>query len=92
VENGVQILKHVLGAVLFVGVFFGLIFIAYEDGIPITLIKKIKCHFGYHSIYVRFGKAKINKYYCLVCKKPRNHPGLKIVDGGNKMSNNKFEF
>lgn len=92
VRSGVQILKHLLGAVLVGGIVFGLILIAYEDGLPVLFFKRLKCRFGYHSVYVRFGKTKINKYYCIVCKKPRTHPGLKIVDGGNKMGNNRFEF
>lgn len=87
-----QILNRILGTVLIVGIVSGFMMVAYEDGWVITLFKKLKCRLGYHSIYVRFGKAKIHKYYCLVCKKPRNHPGLRIVDGGNKMKDNKFEF
>jgi len=70
----------------------GMILIAYEDGVPQGRLKKILCRFGRHKMYVGFGKVKVAKYYCQNCKVPREHPVLKVIDGGNKMGNNKFYF
>ena len=66
--------------------------IAFEDNIPLTLFRRLKCRFGYHSTIKKFGKAKVNKYYCSICKKPRKHPGLKMIEGGNKLGSNRFDF
>jgi hypothetical protein len=71
-----------------IGMLGGMILIAYEDGVPQGRLKKILCRMGRHKTYI----GKVAKYYCQHCKKPREHPALKVIDGGNKMGNNKFYF
>ncbi len=66
--------------------------IAYEDNVPFGLFKRLRCITGYHKVRIKFGKLKIHKYYCQYCKEPRRHPALKVIDGGNKMGNNKYTF
>ena len=77
---------------MLVGIILGFFMIAYEDDIIIKLFKTLKCKIGYHNTLLKFGKAKINKYYCVVCRKPRSHPGLKVIEGGNKVGTNRFDF
>jgi hypothetical protein len=74
---------------------FGIIFfflLAYGDGNPFWIVKKMTCRLGMHKVYRKIGKLKIHRYYCEHCKKPRKHPELKIVDGGKKIGNNLFRF
>lgn len=78
----------VLLAALF-GVVFGLLLIAYEDGKPFGLYRRIKCKFGKHTFRIGF-RNRTNKYFCQQCKVPRKHPALKAIDGGNKVNNFKF--
>lgn len=65
---------------------------AYENGIRYGLLKKLLCRFGIHKLRVKFGKLKINKYYCQHCKKPRKHPKLTMIAGGNKWYDNDYKF
>ena len=74
------------------GMMGGMILIAYEDGVPQGRLKKILCLFNRHKFHLKIGKTKNNKYYCQWCKKPRTHPALKVVDGGYKIGNNKYNF
>jgi hypothetical protein len=74
------------------GIVFGMILIAYEDGVPLGRLKKILCRLNFHKFHFKTGKVKSHKYYCTFCKKPRKHPDLKVIDGGNKMGNNKYNF
>ena len=75
-----------LGLIILFGIVIGLFMVAYEDGIPLALFKKLCCRIGFHKMYIGFGRLKIRKYYCQWCKKPRKHPTLKVIDGGNKMT------
>lgn len=75
-----------------VGILGGMILIAYEDGVPQGRLKKILCRLERHKWSVKVGKVKTAKYFCQHCKKRRSHPVLKVVDGGNKMGNNKYNF
>ena len=69
-----------------VAIFFGMLLIAHEDGIPFNSYRKIRCFIGWHKRVI----VGIRKYYCLFCGKGRKHPKLKVVDGGNKMRDNTF--
>lgn len=83
-------LSTFMGLCLLITIVVCLMLIAYEDGIPFSLLNKLKCKLGYHNVYNRF--RKINIYYCKFCKKPRKHPELKVLDGGRKIGDNKFRF
>lgn len=74
------------------GIVGGMILIAYEDSVPQGRLKKILCRIGLHKMHEKIGKMKIAKYYCKRCKKPRAHPALKVIDGGNKIRNNNYRF
>lgn len=77
---------------LMFGVVFGLMLLAFEDGIPFGLVKKIRCRFGWHQMRNKIGRLKVHRYYCKNCKKPRKHPSLKVIDGGRKISKDTFKF
>ena len=66
--------------------------IAYDDGVPFALFRKTRCFLGWHKMEIVIKKNRILKYYCEFCKKPRKYPKLNIVDGGNKMGENKHKF
>lgn len=77
--------------VLLFGLVFGIMLVAYEDGVPFGLLKKIKCKMGKHAFrsgYVR----RMNRYFCKDCKSPRKHPALKAIDGGKRDFDNSFKF
>jgi hypothetical protein len=76
------------GLVVMFGIVLGIMLIAFDDGIPFALFHKLRCKAGWHKNRVN----KVNKYYCQFCKRPRKFPELKLIDGGNKMANNKYEF
>lgn len=82
----------VLGLVFLFGLILGLMLMVSEDGVSFVFAKKLMCRLGLHKIKVRIGRLRINKYYCQYCKRPRKHPDLKIVDGGNKVSSSDFKF
>lgn len=82
----------IFGVILLFGTVFGLMLIAFEDGVSFSIIKKTRCKIGWHKIHNKIGKVKVHRYYCKFCKKPREHPVLKIVDGGNKLRDDKFKF
>ena len=70
------------------GIILGIMLIAYEDGTPLALYKKLRCFIGWHKM-----KAfNVLKYYCQFCRKPRKHPPLKLVDGKNKIRDNGYKF
>jgi hypothetical protein len=69
-----------------------LMLMAYDDGKPFALFRRIKCKMGKHTTKVGFGFSKINKYYCQHCREPRKHPVLKVIEGGNKIGRNDFKF
>lgn len=73
-------------------IIFVLMFVAFDDNVPFALFKKARCKLGWHKIHNKIGRLKVRKYYCKFCKKPREHPILKVVDGGNKMRDDKFKF
>jgi hypothetical protein len=81
-----------LGIAALVGIILGMILIAYEDGVQFARWKKLRCKLGWHSIHTKIGRLKVHKYYCNFCRKPRKHPELKVVDGGNKLGNNQYKF
>jgi len=79
----------IFGLVFLFGIVFGLILVAYDDGLPLGLYRRIQCKLGNCRYYIKVGKTKINKYYCIICRKPRSFPVLKVVDD-DKMGDNKF--
>jgi hypothetical protein len=81
-------MKMLIGIFILFGFVIGLIMIAYEDGIPFGLSRKMLCRLNRHKM-VAFG---IKKYYCEFCKKPRTNPSLTVIDGDNKRSDNKYRF
>lgn len=81
-----------MGSIVLIGIVFGFMLLAYEDGVRFSLFKKLMCQFGWHSLYNSYGGMKVQKYYCQVCGKGRKHPDLKVVDGGKKIGNNRFKF
>lgn len=81
-----------IGLTFIFAMVIGLFLIAYEDGIPFSLFKKLRCKLGLHKIRNKIGQLKINVYYCRFCKKPRKHPELKVLDGGKKVFDTKFRF
>jgi hypothetical protein len=82
----------IIGLIFVFTTVFGLMLVAYDDGESFAIYKRIRCRLGYHSMYVKLGKIKRHRYYCRFCKKPREHPVLKVIDGGKKMVDNKFRF
>jgi hypothetical protein len=72
------------------GMVFGLILIVYEDGVPFSILNKIRCKMGKHKFKTTF--KKVHKYYCQNCGKPRSHPVLKLVAGSNKVRDNGYKF
>jgi hypothetical protein len=82
----------ILGLILLFGMVMGLFMVAYEDNVPFALSKKLRCLIGWHKFRVKFGKLKIHKYYCKWCRKPRKHPPLKIIDGGNKIGYDRYKY
>jgi hypothetical protein len=74
---------YLLGISFAFGIVGGIMLVAYEDGVAFGLYRRIKCKFGNHTHKVG-RKGHINLYYCARCKKPRNHPSLKVIDGGRK--------
>jgi len=72
------------------GLIMGLGIIVFEDNIKFSLTNKLRCKIGKHRFKARF--SKINRYYCQNCGKPRQHPRLKIVDGGNKIKQDDYRF
>lgn len=77
-----QITLGTLAGIIFLfGLFFGLMLIAYDDGVPFGVYRKVKCKLGVHTHKVGFRK-RTNKYYCQSCKAPRSHPALKSIKGG----------
>jgi len=59
-----------------------------EEGFIFSLYKKLRCKLGFHKM-IRY---KIRLYYCMWCKKPRDFPTMKSIDGGNKKRSNKYKF
>lgn len=76
----------ILTIILLGGFVFGILLIAYDDGIPFGMYRKLMCKMNKHRYQVRFGfrRVKVNKYYCATCKKARSHPKLEIIEGGAK--------
>lgn len=65
--------------------------IAYEGGERGGLLAKYLCRMNMHKNHRRVGFKKKKTYYCIHCKKARNHPALKLVDGGNKIRENTYK-
>lgn len=63
----------------------------YEDGVPMNRWKKLRCWIGWHKNAIKLGKLKVHKYYCQFCKRPRKHPQMKLIDGGNKFKHNNYK-
>ena len=81
-------LTTILCIVALFGLVFGMILMAYEDGVEFARWKKLRCKFGWH----RIKKYKVAKYYCQFCKKPRKHPKLRAISGGKKSSSDIYKF
>jgi len=79
-----EVIRTTVGLVAIFGIVFGLMIVAYDDESVVHFYKKLRCGLGLHKRRAR--------YYCQLCKKPRRHPPLKIIDGGNKMKSNTFKF
>jgi hypothetical protein len=75
-------LSAILGMILIPLIF------AYDDGIRFALPKRLFCKLGFHKMK----KRRVHKYYCQYCKKPRKHPELKMLDGGNKIRDNQYKL
>lgn len=74
------------------GLIFGIMLVAYDDGDPFALFKRLRCKLGWHKIHNKIGRLRVHLYYCKFCKKPRKYPTLKIIDGGNKIGDNKSKL
>jgi hypothetical protein len=81
-----------LSLVVLFGIVLGIMLIAFEDGVPFGLYRKISCKAGWHKTHVKVGSGKVNKYYCQHCKAPRRFPDLRVIDGGNKMATHTHKF
>lgn len=57
---------------------FLLVAASYENGIKTGLLKRIRCKFGWHKLRNKMGA----KYYCQYCKKPREYPSMRCIEGG----------
>lgn len=79
-----------LGLTFLIGMVFGLLLIAYEDGVAFGLSKKLSCKFGKHKFHIKIKRIKIQKYYCQNCKIKRHYPKLDFIQGGNKFGNFKY--
>lgn len=79
-------------ALLF-GAVFGMLLVAYEDGIPFGLIRKFNCKRGKHKHFVRIGRYKRALYRCQFCNEKRKHPKLTLIEGGaKKLTDIEFKF
>lgn len=85
-------LSTILGLAAIFGILIGMMLIAYEDGVHCSRWKKIRCKMGWHKIRFKLYGMRINKYYCEYCKVPRKHPVLRVIEGGRKFGNNKFDW
>lgn len=68
---------------IFIGILIGVLLIIFEDARPSHILQKMRCKRGKHVLKTGFYK-NINRYFCTYCKAPRQHPSLKIIDGGKK--------
>jgi len=83
-------IRTLLGVTVLFGLILGLMLIAYEDNIPKANWKKLRCLLGWHQLTKKIGRIKIALYYCQNCKKARKFPDMKLIDGGRKLRNNRF--
>lgn len=66
--------------------------IFYQIEIRFHIIARIKCRFGYHKrIYKELGLTK-KEYRCVNCGKTKDHPHLKVIEGGKKDLGTPFRF
>jgi hypothetical protein len=70
--------KDILFFILFVPILsiVGIVLTRSEGRENHRILNKICCFIGFHMIQKR--------YFCKYCKKSRNHPKLKAIDGGIK--------
>lgn len=66
--------------ILIFGLVMGLMLIVIDEGTFLIWLRKFKCRMGWHNTKLKIGRKSVNKYYCNNCKKPRNHPKLKVID------------
>lgn len=85
------IITPLLKSVMLFGLLMGILLVMYEDGVGMSLYKKLRCKLGKHKIKVKHGKLTINKYFCQYCKTPRKHPNLTAIDGGKKRLGGNFK-
>jgi hypothetical protein len=71
----------VIALVFPLGFIFALLLIAYDEGRLTRWFFLFKCKSGRHK-FTRGFLGKTKTYYCERCRKPRRHPMLKVVDGG----------
>lgn len=89
--TGSQAFTLLLPLSVLVGVILGIAMVAYEDGIAFGLYRRLKCKFGKHTWKTGY-RNRVNKYYCVRCKKARSHPKLEVVQGGKKWDIGGFKF
>lgn len=66
--------------------------IFYQIELRLRIIAGIKCRFGYHKrVHKKLGQV-VKEYRCVHCGKAKDHPHLKILDGGKKDLGTKFKW
>lgn len=84
-DNGIW---YILGAIYA----FTAYLMLYQIEIRFKPLARLKCRFGYHRrIHKELGKI-VSQYRCVHCNKPKDHPHLKVVEGGKKDLGTPFKF
>jgi hypothetical protein len=81
-------------AAYFVLAIYGFIFLLILWNIELRLhpLGRIKCKFGHHKRKFKKLGEMVSQYRCERCGKPKDHPHLKVIDGGKKDLDITFRF
>lgn len=66
--------------------------ILYQIELRFRPMGKLLCFLGIHKYKVKKLGKTVRQYKCDVCTKPKSHPHLTVIDGGNKKLEDKFKF
>jgi hypothetical protein len=66
--------------------------ICYQIELRWRPVARIKCKFGYHKRKFKRLGQDVSSYRCEVCGKAKDHPHLKVIDGGKKDFDVPFRF
>jgi len=66
--------------------------IVYQIELRWRPIAKLKCRLGYHRRRFRQLGREVSQYKCSICGKPKDHPHLKVIEGGKKDFGSTFKW